>query len=52
VIDDGTAALAAVFLGRPHLPGVETGTRMVVEGTVGLHRERPAVLNPTCELRG
>jgi amino acid transporter len=50
-LDDGTAALSAVFLGRRQLPGVDVGTRMVVEGTVGLHHQRLAVLNPTYELR-
>ncbi len=49
-LDDGTAGLSAVFLGRRTLPGVTVGTRMVVEGTVGLHRQRLAVLNPTYEL--
>jgi amino acid transporter len=49
-LDDGTGGLSAVFLGRRQLPGVAVGTRMVVEGTVGLHRQRLAVLNPTYEL--
>jgi amino acid transporter len=49
-LDDGTACLSAVFLGRRLLPGVGVGTRMVVEGTVGLHRQRLAVLNPSYEL--
>jgi hypothetical protein len=30
---------------------VDVGTRMVVEGTVGLHRHRLAMLNPAYELR-
>jgi OB-fold nucleic acid binding domain len=51
VLDDGTAALSVVFLGRRRLAGVEVGTRMVVEGTVGLHRHRLAMLNPAYELR-
>jgi amino acid transporter len=51
VLDDGTAALSVVFLGRRRLAGVDVGTRMVVEGTVGLHRHRLAMLNPVYELR-
>ena len=51
VLDDGTAALSVVFLGRRRLAGVEVGTKMVVEGTVGLHRHRLAILNPVYELR-
>jgi RecG-like helicase len=50
-LDDGTAALSAVFLGRRRLPAVDVGSRMIVEGTVGLHRQRLAVLNPSYELR-
>jgi amino acid transporter len=51
VLDDGTAALSVVFLGRRGLAGVEAGSRMVVEGTVGLHHNRLALLNPSYELR-
>jgi Amino acid permease len=51
VLDDGTAGISVVFLGRRRIPGVEVGTHMVIEGTVGLHRNRLAVLNPTYELR-
>ena len=50
VVDDGTGALSAVFLGRRSLGGVAVGTKLVIEGTVGLHRNRLAVLNPTYEL--
>ena len=50
-LDDGTAALSVVFFGRRGLAGVEVGSRMVVEGTVGLHHNRLAVLNPAYELQ-
>jgi hypothetical protein len=33
------------------LAGVEVGAKLVVEGTVGLHRQRLALLNPVYELR-
>jgi len=51
VLEDDTGALSVVFLGRPSLAGVVPGTRMEVEGTVGMHRGRLAILNPVYELR-
>ena len=50
-VDDGTAAISAVFLGRRQLAGVGVGSKLVLEGTVGLHRQRLAMLNPVYELR-
>jgi hypothetical protein len=50
LLDDGTGALSVVFLGRRGLAGVSAGTRMVVEGTVGLHHSQLALLNPAYEL--
>ncbi len=47
VIVDDTGAISVVFLGRRGLSGVEIGTRLVVEGTVGIHKTRLALLNPT-----
>ncbi|MGH9227597.1 MAG: hypothetical protein ACRD07_02515 [Acidimicrobiales bacterium] len=51
VLDDGSAAISVVFLGRRGLAGVAVGAHMVVEGTVGLHRSHLAMLNPAYELR-
>ena len=51
LLDDGSAAISVVFLGRRALAGVGVGAHMVVEGTVGLHRNRLALLNPAYELR-
>jgi Amino acid permease len=51
ILDDGSAAISVVFLGRRGLAGVGVGSHMVVEGTVGLHRNRLALLNPAYELR-
>jgi hypothetical protein len=45
VVDD-TGGLIVVFLGRRHVPGIRPGVRLVVEGTVGEHRRRPAIINP------
>jgi Amino acid permease len=51
ILDDGTAALSVVFLGRRELAGVGAGSRLVVDGTAGMHRNRLALLNPHYELR-
>jgi amino acid transporter len=50
-VDDGTAALSAVFLGRRRLSGIGVGSKLILEGTVGLHKQRLAMLNPVYELR-
>jgi amino acid transporter len=47
VVDDGTGTIMAVFLGRRELVAVTVGTRIELHGTVGVHRERLAILNPT-----
>ena len=50
LIDD-TGALLVVFLGRRQLAGVKVGSRLVVEGVVGEHKGRMAMLNPVYELQ-
>jgi hypothetical protein len=50
VLVDGTGGLSIVFLGRRGLAGVDVGSTLVVEGTVGIHRARLAILNPTYTL--
>jgi amino acid transporter len=52
VIVDDTGAISVVFLGRRALAGVETGTLLSVEGMVGVHKARLAILNPTYRLLG
>jgi hypothetical protein len=44
------AELLAVFLGRKEIPGIRTGTQIVLTGTVGDRRGRLAMLNPMYEL--
>jgi hypothetical protein len=51
ILDDGSASISVVFLGRRGLAGVGVGSHMVVDGTVGLHHNRLALLNPAYELR-
>jgi amino acid transporter len=49
-ITDETGNLLLVFMGRRRIPGVELGTRLLVEGTVGSWKHRLAILNPDYEL--
>ncbi|MFZ6005687.1 MAG: amino acid permease [Actinomycetota bacterium] len=50
VLVDATAAISIVFLGRRSIAGVDVGSRMIVEGTVGIHKARLAILNPSYQL--
>ncbi len=50
VIADGTGAISVVFLGRRSIAGVSVGTNLTVEGRVGIHNARLAILNPPYEL--
>jgi amino acid transporter len=50
VLVDATGAISVVFLGRRSIAGVEAGARMIVEGTVGVHKHRLAILNPSYQL--
>jgi amino acid transporter len=50
VVVDDSGAMSVVFLGRRSIAGVAVGSRMVIEGTVGIHKARLAVLNPTYRL--
>ncbi|HEX8803999.1 MAG TPA: amino acid permease, partial [Acidimicrobiales bacterium] len=52
VVDDGSGTLLAVFLGRRELAGVECGSRIELVGTVGVHQNRLAILNPAYRLLG
>jgi hypothetical protein len=45
-LDDGTGQVTLRWVGRDHVPGVEAGTRLAVEGTVLDDRGRPVLLNP------
>jgi len=49
-IVDGTGSMTVVFLGRRDYPGLHTGRHVVVEGIVGEHHGRLAMLNPRLEL--
>jgi len=50
VLVDDTGGITVVFLARRRLGGVHPGTIMSVEGMVGAHERRLAILNPDYEL--
>ena len=52
VLSDGTGGLLLVFQGRPRIPGIEPGAKLVVEGMIGSWGRRSAILNPDYELLG
>ncbi len=50
VLTDGTGDLLLVFQGRPQIPGIIPGARLVAEGMVGAWQGKLAMLNPDYEL--
>jgi amino acid transporter len=47
---DDTGTLTAMFYGRTHIPGVEPGARVRLEGKVAMRAGHPAMINPAYEL--
>ena len=39
-----------VFLGRRSIAGIDTGTKMMVDGKVGKYHDKLAMINPVYEL--
>lgn len=52
ILVDGSASISVIFLGRRGVSGIGVGTQMAVEGTVGIHKTRLAILNPSYQLLG
>ena len=50
ITDSSGAELVVVFVGRRQIPGIRTGSQILVTGTVGDRRGRLAMLNPIYEL--
>ena len=46
VLVDDTGGITVVFLARRRVGGIRPGTTMTVEGMVGSHERRLAILNP------
>ena len=49
VADGSGGEVLVVFLGRREIPGIRTGTELVVEGMIGERRGKPAMINPHYE---
>jgi amino acid transporter len=49
-VSDGTGTLTAMFYGRTHIPGVEPGARLRLEGKVSIRQGGPAMINPAYQL--
>jgi RecG-like helicase len=50
VLVDETGGITIVFLARRRIGGIRPGTVMTVEGMVGQHERKLAMLNPVYEL--
>lgn len=50
-IYDGTDRLVGIWLGRRSIPGIDLGSRLLLEGTIGAFRNGPLqIINPAYEL--
>jgi amino acid transporter len=49
-VSDETGTLTAMFYGRTHIPGVEPGARVRLDGKVAMRGGHPAMINPAYEL--
>jgi hypothetical protein len=53
VVSDGTGEVSVVFMGRRVLPGLNLGTRVVVQGVLGGQRDGSRrMVNPKFEFSG
>jgi amino acid transporter len=50
LITDGTGEITALFYGRTHIPGVETGSKIVLRGRAGIQGTGMVMINPAYEL--
>ena len=49
-VSDSTGSLTAMFYGRTHIPGVEPGARLRLDGKVSIRDGGPAMINPAYQL--
>ena len=52
LVSDGTGEVVVVFMGRRSIPGLDLGTRVVVQGVVGEQRGIKRMTNPRFEFSG
>ena len=50
VIADDSGSVTLVFQGRSKIPGIERGTRLLVQGTVTSRQQEAIILNPQYEI--
>jgi RecG-like helicase len=50
-LTDGTGRVTALFMGRRAIPGIECGTRLVIEGTPVAHERGLILYNPAYDLQ-
>lgn len=50
-LDDGSASVRVVWLGRRRIPGIDPGRAMVVRGRLTAAAPRPTIYNPRYELK-
>jgi RecG-like helicase len=50
LVTDGTGEITALFYGRTHIPGVETGSQILLRGRVGIQDSGLVMINPAYEL--
>jgi hypothetical protein len=50
-LNDGSASLDVVWLGRQVIPGIEPGRELTASGRIAMTRGRPVLFNPRYELR-
>jgi amino acid transporter len=50
LVTDGTGEITALFYGRTHIPGVETGSKILLRGRVGAQENGLVMINPAYEL--
>lgn len=49
-IYDGTDRMAAIWLGRRRIAGIDLGTVLILEGTMGWFKETLSIVNPAYTL--
>jgi len=49
---DGTGEITLMWMGRRSIHGLNLGTRLIVEGVVGVQRNERRMVNPTFEFAG
>lgn len=49
VLTDGSGEISVLWMGRRAIPGLTLGSRLVVEGVIGEHRQGRRMVNPSFE---